>query len=121
MAHILIVEDVPESAEMAAQILRHYGHDPFIAETGLRGLALAKEHLPDLIIYDFMLPDIDARAFLDRIRAEDDLAKTPIVACSASPCSLIEKSVGVSGFAGCIHKPYRLSTFMRVVEEHLPV
>ena len=124
MAQILIIEDIPESAEMAANILRRYGHEAVVASNGLDGLGLAQQLRPDLILYDFMLPDIDAREFLERLRADRQLARIPIVACSASPCSLIEKSVGPSGktgFSDCIHKPYRLSEFMRVVENFLEI
>lgn len=119
MSKILIVEDINESAEMAAQILSTYGHETEVAATGELGLELARTYLPDLIIYDYMLPDIEARVFLDRLRSEKELEHTPIVVCSATPQRLIYKAVGEPGFTDWIGKPYRLSDFMRVVERCL--
>ncbi|MQC26295.1 MAG: response regulator [Chloroflexi bacterium] len=118
MAIILIVEDVPESAQMAATILKRYGHEPLIADTGQRGLDLIEEKIPDLIIFDYMLPDLDAGDFIRQLRAQDSHAQIPLIACSASPRSLIEKSVGPTGFTDFIRKPYRVSFFMEVVERH---
>jgi DNA-binding NarL/FixJ family response regulator len=61
MPKILVIEDMPESAEMTAQILRRYGHQVWIAENGDAGIGLAAQHAPDLIICDYWLADQDAR------------------------------------------------------------
>lgn len=120
MPKILVIEDMPDSAEMVQQILANYGHEVLLAEDGETGLALAHEHKPDLIIFDFLLPDLDAATFLDRLRINEDAAQTPIIACSATHPHLIQQSVGQTAFSGFIQKPFRVSSFMEVVEEHLP-
>lgn len=120
MPKILIVEDMPDSAELTAEILRRYGHEPLIAETGERGLSLAEQHRPDLIVYDYWLPDIDARTFLNRLRSLQGFESTPVVACTGMPAAMLQETVGEKGFTAVIHKPYRLSAFMEVIEQHLP-
>lgn len=119
MPKILVVEDMPDSAELAAQILRRYGHEVLIAETGELGLALAAEHQPDLIVYDYWLPDIDARSFLNRLRANPQLAKVPVLACTATPAAAMQPGLAENGFTGLLHKPYRVSSLIEAVEAQL--
>ncbi|MCW5874106.1 MAG: response regulator [Anaerolineales bacterium] len=119
MSKILVVEDMPDSAELAAQILRRYGHEVVIAATGEDGLILANKYRPDLIVYDYWLPDIDARSFLTRLRAMAGLEHTPVLACTATPASAIQPGLGADGFSGLLHKPYRLSSFMEAVDAQL--
>lgn len=119
MPKILVIEDMPDSAELAAQILRRYGHDVYIAPTGEEGLKLAIEHKPDLIVYDYWLPDINAQTFLTRLRAVAGLEGTPVLACTATPAAALQPSLGKNGFSGLLHKPYRVSSFMEAVDAQL--
>lgn len=119
MPKILVIEDMPDSAELAAQILRRYGHEVLIAPTGELGLSLAKEHKPDLIVYDYWLPDIDARNFLARLRVIPGLESTPVLVCTATPASAMQPGLGENGFNGLLNKPYRVSSFMQAVDEQL--
>jgi CheY-like chemotaxis protein len=118
---ILIIEDMPDSAELAAQILRKYGHEPLIADSGENGLSMAKEHSPDLIVYDYWLPDIDARSFLARLRGTDGMEKIPVVVCTATPTAAMQDVLGEDGFNAVIGKPYRLSYFLHVIESQLKI
>lgn len=118
MPKILIIEDMPDSAELAAEILRRYGHETLIAQTGEQGLSLAQQHRPDLIVYDYWLPDIDARTFIDRLRRVQGFQSIPIIACTATPTAVLQDG-GDHGFNAIIRKPYRLSNFMEVIEGHL--
>jgi DNA-binding response OmpR family regulator len=116
---ILIVEDMPDSAELAAQILRKFGHEPLIAETGESGLRLAQEHTPDLIVYDYWLPDIDARNFLTRLRSMEGMGEVPVVVCTATPTAAMNVALGEKGFDAIIRKPYRVTNFLEVIEGQL--
>ncbi len=119
MPKILVVEDMPDSAELAAQILRRYGHEVLVAPTGEEGLRLAQKHKPDLIVYDYWLPDIDARNFLARLRVIPGLDSTPVLACTATPPSTMKPGLGGDGFSGLLNKPYRVSSFMQAVDDQL--
>jgi len=116
---ILVVEDMPDSAEMAAQILRNYGHQVWIAENAEQGLDLAAFYHPDLIVYDYWLPDLDARTFLARLRADESLKGIKVVVCTATPKVALQQALGETAIDGFIPKPYRLSNFMEVIEEAL--
>ncbi len=119
MARVLVVEDMPDSADIAAQILRKYAHEVCLAQTARQGLELVTQFQPDLILYDYWLPDMDARTFLVCLEAQNPAASIRVVACTAAPRAVIEQGLQGQEFHGYIFKPYRLSAFMQVVEEQL--
>ncbi|MEX2143249.1 MAG: response regulator [Anaerolineales bacterium] len=119
MPKILVIEDMPESADMAAQILRSYGHEVWIADNAHAGLELAAELFPDLIVCDYWLPDQDARAVLRRLRETETLRNIKVVVCTAAPELIMRQTVEDLEFDGYIAKPYRLSNFMQAVEAQL--
>ena len=119
LPNILVIEDIPESAELAAQILRRHGHTVRIAGTGKLGLEMALTEKPDLIVYDYWLPDLDARTFLTRLRSNAGFEKVPVLACTASPTAAMDPVVGQQGFSGMIHKPYRVTNFMETIDAQL--
>ncbi|MEM6648451.1 MAG: ATP-binding protein, partial [Bacteroidota bacterium] len=53
------------------------------AHDGEAGLKQAQQHRPDLIITDLMMPNVDGYAFTANVRADDDLAHTPVIILSA--------------------------------------
>lgn len=119
MTKILVIEDMPDSADMAAVILRNYGYEVNVAENGESGLRLAAETKPDLIVYDYWLPDIDARSFLKRLRSTEGMENTKVVVCTATLAEAVQRFVGERGFDGMIRKPYRLSSFLQTIESQL--
>ena len=119
MPKILVIEDMPDSAELLEKILHRYGHQVLLAENGERGLALIQSDPPDLIVLDILLPDVDAKTFIQRLGAIQ-ADHIPLIACSATAPASIEQTVGKGIFKGFIHKPFRVSTLMAVVEQQLP-
>lgn len=65
---VLVVDDEPNLAELLTSALRYEGWDVSTALTGQDALSLARETLPDVVILDVMLPDIDGLQVMRRIR-----------------------------------------------------
>ena len=82
MATILLVEDTPANLALATKLLRAAGHEVLTAETAAAGIALARERLPDLVLMDLGLPDMDGWQALSEIRA--DRGRPPGCASSRS-------------------------------------
>jgi len=61
---ILIIEDNEDIRESTAEILGLAGYQIFTATNGKTGVELAQQHLPDLIICDIMMPDLDGYGVL---------------------------------------------------------
>ena len=119
MSKILIVEDNEKNMKLVRDILRHHGHTTLEATTGTDGVRLAREERPDLILMDIQLPDFDGIAALGRIREENSLDATPVVAVSASVMPDDQQKIVNSGFDAFITKPLNLKQFLETVQRLL--
>ena len=83
MDKALIVEDDRDQAHLAAQLVRLRHFSPIVAETGESGYQLAREHLPDVMLLDLMLPDVNGFEVCRRLRSDRATVLTPIVMLTA--------------------------------------
>jgi len=83
MSMALIVEDHVDQAEMVARLLKLRDYDSMVAETGEQGLRLAREHGPDVVLLDLMLPDINGFDVCRQLRSDRATMLTPIVMLTA--------------------------------------
>jgi DNA-binding response OmpR family regulator len=83
MGTALIVEDHPEQADLVARILRLRNYHPIVAENGETGLRLAREHVPDVVLLDLMLPDINGFDVCRRLRTDRATMLIPVVMLTA--------------------------------------
>jgi two-component system cell cycle response regulator DivK len=108
---VLIVDDNEKNRKLAAVVLSAAGFETLEAGTGAEGLALAAERVPDVILMDLRLPDMDGREAARTIRADEPTARIPVVAMSALPLEGSGDWLEAAGFAGSIEKPIRVQTF----------
>jgi len=83
MGTALIVEDHPEQADLVARILRLREYEPILAENGEVGLRLARERVPDVMLLDLMLPDINGFDVCRRLRTDPTTMLIPVVMLTA--------------------------------------
>jgi DNA-binding response OmpR family regulator len=76
---VLIVEDEPDQNEMLAQLVSRRGFNVVQTYTGKEGVTKAREHPPDLLLLDLMLPDIDGFEVCESLRASRDTNLIPVV------------------------------------------
>lgn len=103
MTKILIVEDIPDNAELTRKILVAHGYEVFHAPDAETGLTLALEQHPDLILLDLGLPDYDGLTLASWIRAEPSISQVPIVVHTAWPADTamhMSETYGCNGFIG---------------------
>ena len=79
MGTALIAGDHPEQADLVARILRLRDYQSILAETGESGLRLARERLPDVMLLDLMLPDINGFDVCRRLRTDPATMLIPVV------------------------------------------
>ncbi len=80
---ILTVNDIPDQLELMAFILREAGYQVLCAENGIEGLKIARREIPDLIISDVMMPEMDGIEFCRQVRADKHLTLIPFLLVSA--------------------------------------
>ena len=79
----LIVEDHPEQAELVARILSTRSYQSIVAENGETGLRMARERLPDFVLLDLMLPDINGFDVCRRLRTDRATMMIPVIMLTA--------------------------------------
>lgn len=83
MSKILIVDDDTAILELIKVNLELLGHEAITASDGVKGFALARQELPDLIILDVMMPDVDGFTVANRIRNNPSTKDIPILMLTA--------------------------------------
>ncbi len=120
MKKILIVEDIPDNAELARKILSSRGYEVLLAESAEEGRSLALDAHPDLILLDLGLPDYDGLTLAGQIREEPSIAMVPIIAFTAWPSDTAKQMAVNYGCDGFVSKPIeRVNVFLAQVESFL--
>ncbi len=83
MATILVVEDDTHLREDIAEILAFKDYTVITAQNGREGLHLARQHSPDLIVSDIMMPELDGFGLLLALREDKDMAFIPFIFLTA--------------------------------------
>jgi CheY-like chemotaxis protein len=83
LAKILLVEDNEMNLDMLSRRLERRGHQILIAMDGAKGVQLAQQEKPDLILMDMSLPIMDGWEATRRIKAAADTRHIPIIALTA--------------------------------------
>jgi CheY-like chemotaxis protein len=80
---ILVVEDNEMNRDMLARWLQRQGYEIEVAADGRQGLELASKSLPDLILLDLSLPEIDGWEVSRRLKLQERTSHIPIIALTA--------------------------------------
>jgi CheY-like chemotaxis protein len=81
---VLVVDDEEDMRIYVSVVLETNGYEAVVARNGAEGLEKAREFIPDLIILDVMMPDIEDGIYTYRnLREDPDLKKTPVIMLSA--------------------------------------
>lgn len=81
---VLIVDDTPDALRLIRRILQSQGeYSIFEATNGNEAIILAQEELPDLIILDLMMPEVDGFSVLDALKAKPETAPIPVIVVTA--------------------------------------
>jgi two-component system, cell cycle response regulator DivK len=115
---VLVVDDNDTNRKLALDVLSAAGFLTFGAATAEQGIALAVEHVPDVILMDLRLPDMDGVDAMRRLLQHERTARIPVVAMSASPLEGRSDWFEEVGFAGWLEKPIHVRTFPEQVRRY---
>jgi DNA-binding response OmpR family regulator len=79
MPLIVVMDDDASTRVLVSAVLRKEGYDVLAAEDGEQGLALIREHKPDLVVSDVQMPNLDGFGVLEAVRNDEEITTTPII------------------------------------------
>jgi CheY-like chemotaxis protein len=117
---ILIVEDEPQNRKLFRDVLQYRGYTVLEAMDGREGIALAREHLPDLVLMDIQMPVMDGIEATRILKQDDTTRQINVVALTANAMPGDREKIIEAGCHDYISKPFRLHAFLEKIKKYLP-
>jgi len=113
---VLVVEDNPTNMKLVRDVLTHDGYTVIEGTTAEAGIALAHEHLPQVILLDIQLPgQMDGLDAVKRLKHDERTMAIPVVAVTALAMTQDKQRALDAGFDGYLEKPISIDALREVV------
>ena len=120
MARILIVDDSPSQLLGIKRIVEKLGHEAFSAEDGAAGVEVAKQELPDLILMDVVMPNLNGFQATRTISKNPETAHIPIILVTTKDQET-DKVWGMrQGAKAYVTKPIKEEDLVKTLNDFLP-
>ncbi len=119
MTRILVIEDEPQVRENITQMLELADFEAIAAEDGQRGIELANQQKPDLIICDIMMPKVDGYGVLNAIRNETTTENIPLIFLSAKADRSDLRQGMELGADDYLTKPFTTNELLQAIKTRL--
>lgn len=118
---VLIVEDNEKNLKLTRDLLQVKGYRTIEAADAGTGIALAREHVPRVVLMDIQLPDMDGVAALAELRADPRTASIPVIAVTAFAMAGDRERFLAAGFDDYVTKPIDIRAFPVLVGSYCGV
>lgn len=114
---IVYIEDEQEMIDLVSLILSRKGYDIIGANGGREGLETVRQELPDLVLLDLMMPDLDGWDVYQQLKAEENTKDIPVIVITAKAQS-IDKVLGlhIAKVDDYISKPFSPQDLVKSIE-----
>jgi two-component system, OmpR family, response regulator VicR len=118
--HILCIEDDTEMTDLIRLILSRKGFEISVASGGQAGIRKVREEMPDLVLLDLMMPDMDGWEVYQQMKADEKTKEIPVIVVTAKAQS-IDKVLGlhIAKVDDYIAKPFSPKELIDSVEQVL--
>lgn len=118
---ILIVEDNEMNLALVKEILSMQGYSLLEAYDGFAGVNMTIGALPDVVLMDVNLPELDGISAMKKIKATDSIKDIPVIALTASAMKGDDSRFLSQGFDGYVAKPISMNQLLEEVERVLGI
>jgi len=118
---ILLAEDNPANIDTLSCYLESRNFRVLVAKNGREAIALAQEQIPDLILMDIQMPEVDGLEAIRTLRANADLPAIPIIALTALAMPGDRERCLEAGANDYLTKPIRLKVLVETIQQFLAV
>ena len=119
MRKVLVVDDDPSILTIASSRLQAESVQTLIADNGADGLHMVREHRPDVVVLDLMMPKMHGYTLIQEIRNDPNLSHVKILVTSAKTYSSDVDRTRRLGAERYLSKPYDLQEFWDIIAELL--
>lgn len=112
MLSVLVVDDERDIREAVSEVLADEGYQVLDAGDGAEALSKVREHHPDVILLDLMMPRMNGWEFRAAQKDDPELSRIPVIVISA-----LGKVAGLDA-AEFIQKPFELDQLLTAVRQH---
>jgi len=116
MESILLIEDNVAIRENTVELLELSGYHVLVAENGREGVVLAKENMPNLILCDIMMPELNGYEVFNELSKDPSTAKIPFIFVTASAEKSEMKKGLEMGAWGYISKPFEAPQVLSAIK-----
>lgn len=116
---VLIVEDNELNMKLFHDLLDAHGYRTIQTRNGLDAVALARQHMPQLILMDIQLPEVSGLDVTRMLKQDDVLRDIPVVAVTAFAMKGDEERIRSGGCEAYISKPISVATFLDTVRRFI--
>ncbi|MCL5061605.1 MAG: response regulator [Nitrospirae bacterium] len=113
---ILIVEDNDKNRLLVRDVLSYYGYEVIEARDGEKGLRMAKEHIPDLILMDMQMPVMDGFDAIRMLKNDPDTKHIKIIAVTSFAMKGDKEKIIQAGADDYIAKPVDTRELPRIIQ-----
>ncbi|EOG9060623.1 diguanylate cyclase [Vibrio fluvialis] len=115
---VLVVDDQATNIQLIYQLLKNE-YDVLMATTGQQAIAVCREHKPDLILMDVLMPDINGWETCKILKRDPDIATIPVIFVTALTDQDDENACWDAGAVDFLQKPINANTLKHRVRAHL--
>ncbi len=119
MTRVLVIDDSSFQRKIISSVLAAEGHEVISAQNGLEGLAYLAGDLPDLVVLDLLMPEMDGLEVLARMREQG--VRVPVIVLTADIQDSTKERCIRLGAAMFINKPVKKDALSAAVREVLGV
>jgi two-component system alkaline phosphatase synthesis response regulator PhoP len=116
---ILVVDDEARVREMIEFRLRLFGYEVLHAANGSEALAVASREMPDLVLLDVMMPELDGFQVCSRLKQDETTRRIPVIMLTAKAEAKDVTRAFNSGAVDYVVKPYDPAVLQQKVVQHL--
>ena len=117
---VLVIDDDPVMHRLFTNILQHVGYEVLLAGTGEQGLQMALERIPQLIILDYVMPDMDGLGTLKQLKAREETSRIPVLIATGYLDAASNQQFLDAGATACTAKPFEPLSLVALVERLVP-
>ena len=118
---IFVIDDNPINLNLLAHLLRERGYQVRIATSGRRGIVAVRTSVPDLIMLDITMPEMNGYEVCQQLKADDQLRDIPVIFISALDDALDKVKAFEVGGVDYVTKPFQIEEVLARIENQLRI